>query len=573
MQMILKHAKKYRLKIILTLLIVIFGVYINLYIPKLNAGIINEGLVKGDSHYLKTKGPIMLIYSILSLLTGLLSLLFAATISYSLSADLRKDVFKKINEFSLANFNKLSNETLLTRLTNDVDKIARLFMMSLVFLIQAPLLIIIAYIMSVNINSELAHLIIAILPVIILIFFIANRFVKPIFKKMQKNIDRINNVVRENVIGIRDVKSYMLEDNESEKFEKQNESLKMISTKAVIIINLLAPIGSIVALGLGVYMLSRGSKLILEGKLTPGDLLAFTSYSTQIINGLMMMFGFFSSLIQANASIDRINEIYNMKSTLKEPKNPIREMKNTDIVFSNVTFGYNEKEIILKDISFSVKEGTSLGIIGQTGSGKSTLVDLISRKYDPQEGKITIGGIDIKDYDIKYLNTVISHIEQQAKLFSGTIKSNILLGNNTLKDKEVSKVLQLAQASNFVDRYTDTISHKVEQNGSNYSGGQKQRISIARAIAKNSKIMIIDDATSALDYDTERKIQKMINENLNQNLTKIIVSQRISSVQNCDNILVLEDGKIIDSGTHEELIKTSKLYTDIYNMQGGDRSE
>ena len=642
MKELFKLIKKYKWYAIITPILVSIEVATAIFIPMVLSDLINNGVNTGDINYITRSGIIIIAFSLVSLAVGMLSIYTGSKAAHGFGNEIRDTMYKKINKFSFANMDKFSTATLLTRLTNDVGRISRATMMTLRMAVRAPLMLISSAIMTFRINAELTYYVLGIVPLIITIVLIVGKFVRPIFMKIQKKVDDINRVVRENVKGIREIKTYTLEDEEIKKFNIKNEALKKIFIKVVFIMNIMEPLFSLIISSASILVLYFGGKLVIGGNMLQGDLVAFMTYSMQILFSFLMLSGFFMQIMSSTASFTRVNEVLETEPAIKEKDNPLTHFNNFDIEFKNVSFAYdshkkesknpliaiiedeslskkerklkikeakkeikenkknekitkkknknneskennnieedniNPEECFLKDINFKINEGETLGIIGPTGSGKTTISNLLLRFYDIKKGEIFIGGENIKDYSLNSINENISLVQQKNILLKGSIRENLLMAKPDATEEELINVLKVAQAYNFVSKYEDKIDHEVLTAGQNFSGGQKQRLTIARALLKDFNILIIDDSTSALDYSTERKLQKSLkdinkikNRDKNHKITKIIISQRINSVKDCDNILVIEHGTITAQGKHNELVKTSNFYKEIFAEQEG----
>lgn len=598
--------KKYKWYAIITPLLVMIELGFSVIIPLILSDLVDNGINKSDPDYIISKGLLIIAFASIAVLIGIISVYTGSKAAHGFGREVRKRMYEKINNFSFSNIDSFSTSSLLTRLTSDVEKLSQGTMMTLRMLIRAPLMLMAAAFITMRINKELTLMVLATVPVITIIAIVLGKFVRPIFMQIQKKVDGINKVVQENIKGIRVIKTYTLEDKEKEKFDEKNISLKDTLVKAVVLMNLSEPLFSFVMSIAAVLVLFFGGKLVINNNMLQGDLIAFITYSMQILTAFLMMSWYFIFIMSSLASFKRINEVITTEPDVKEVDNPIKEFDNFNIEFKNVCFAYDarkpeeenskkkkknknkDKEIevkeekdlapqyILSDISFKLKEGESLGIIGPTGSGKSTIANLLLRFYDIKEGEILIGDRNIKEYSLNSINENISLVQQKNTLFKGTIRENLLMGKENATEEELETILKASQAYDFVSEYSDYLDHEVLSNGQNFSGGQKQRLTIARALLKDFNILIIDDSTSALDYNTERKLQESItnineikNRDKNNKITKIFISQRVNSVKNCDNILVLESGNIAQYGKHNELIKTSGFYKEIFEEQGG----
>ena len=405
------------------------------------------------------------------------------------------------------------------------------------------------------------------IPVTALVLVVIMVKARPLFRKMQSCVDRVNAVIQENLTGIRVVKSFNRQEFEEKKFKERNDDLRDTALKAISLVILLMPALNLIIYSTIIAVLWFGGMQVTAGTMGSGELISFITYITQILMSLMMMSFFFMQFVRASASVSRIMEVLNTESEIKEVKNPVKELKDGSVIFKNVYFRYpGSKECVLKDINFSIKTGEVLGIIGSTGSSKSTLVQLIPRLYDVTEGAVIVGGYDVRDYELKALRDQVAFVLQKNTLFSGTIRDNMRWGNEKATDEEIIQALKRAQAWEFVSRYEDGLDHWVEQGGSNFSGGQKQRLTIARALLKSPKIIILDDSTSAVDMATDARIQQAFKEEL-KDVTTIIIAQRISSIQHADWIIVMNEGRIESMGKHEELLEISPVYREIYETQ------
>lgn len=578
MKNIINYIKKYKLNVCIILVLVIISVIIDLITPNIMSNLVEMGIKNNDINTVNSIGITVGIIAIISLLTALISNILVSKFVFKLSKDMRKDLINSVSNLSIDKIEKISIPSILTRLTNDVNKLATLIMFTILLGVKAPILIFGSFYMLFRISNVMSWYLIGAILVIVIIMSGIFKIISPLFKKIQESIDKINLVIRENVKFIRVIKTYSLEEKENNKFKTANESYKKVVVDAVIKMNIIVPVITVLINIIAFGVVLKSGDLIHKNQMNSGDMLAFLNYTMQIL-GTVGMIGFLGSQFASGmASSKRIDEVLNEVSSIKEKNNSLNTMNNASIEFKNVSFEYieedkKEENNILNNISFSIEKGKSLGIIGATGSGKTTLAKLLVRLYDTTNGEILIGNTNIKDYSLETLGNEIAYVEQSAKLISGTVKDNLTLGNKSATIEEINDALRKAQAYDFIYNYEDNINHEVLVDGKNFSGGQKQRLSIARALLKKSKILILDNATSALDYKTERKIQEAIKDLGNDELTTIIVSQRISSIKNCDKILVLENGKITSSGTHDEVLKSSEFYQNIYKQQGGGTYE
>ena len=565
-----KFIKEYKKDSILTPIFVIFEVIMEVVIPYLMAKIIDIGVQNGDLNYIFKIGAILVVSAFLSLTFGMLSGRFAAKASSGFAKNLRQGMFYNIQNYSFTNIDKFSTSSLVTRLTTDVTNVQMAFQMIIRILVRAPIMLIFALAMAFSINSRLALIFVCTMPILaVALFFIATK-AHPYFEKVFKKYDVLNRVVGENLNAIRVVKAYNREEHEEKKFEEVNSKVYDLFKKAEKIVAFNGP-----AMQLTIYtcilLLSWiGAKMIVGGSMQAGELSSIITYAWQILSSLMMLSFVFVIIIIAQSSAERIIEVLDEESTIKNKEKPVMEVKDGSIKFENVSFQYDdakaEDELPLEDINIDIKSGETIGIIGATGSSKSTIVNLIPRLYDVTKGSIKVGGIDVRDYDIETLRNEVAVVLQKNVLFSGTIKENLKWGNKEASDEEIVRVCKLAQADGFIQEFPDKYDTILDQGGTNVSGGQKQRICIARALLKKPKILILDDSTSAVDTKTDALIRKAFREEI-PNTTKIIIAQRITSVEDADRIIVLDDGKINGIGTSEELLKTNEIYKEVYESQ------
>lgn len=521
-------------------------------------------------------GCVMVACAIVSLLAGMLGGKFCAKASCGFAKNIREDAFAKVQQFSFANIDKFSTSSLVTRLTTDITNVQMAFMMIIRTVIRSPLMLIFSIIMSFTINTKLPVIFFVTAPILLFTLIIVARKAMPIFKKVFKKYDNLNESVQENVKGMRVVKAYVREDYETEKFTKVSDELCQDFIKAERILAFNNPVMQICLQGALLAIAVFGSHIILWGKsdLTVFGLQSLLTYSMQILMALMMLSMVFVMVSMSMESANRIVEVLNEESTLTNPANPVTEVKNGDISFENVNFRYSLKaeKNALSDINFTIKSGQTVGILGGTGSGKTSLVNLISRLYDVTEGCVKVGDVDVKDYDMEVLRNSVAVVLQKNTLFSGTIKENLRWGNKDATDEQMKEACTLAQADEFIQTFPDKYDTYIEQGGANVSGGQKQRLCIARALLKNPKVLILDDSTSAVDMATDAKLRNAFKSYI-PDTTKIIIAQRVASVMDSDFIIVLDNGKIDAIGTHEELLKNNPIYQEVYysqNKVGGE---
>ena len=572
------YIKEYKKASILTPFFVILEVIMEVIIPLLMSKIIDIGIPNSDIHYILKIGILLTVSAIMSLAFGMLSGRFAAKASSGFAKNLRKAMFYKIQDYSFENIDKFSTSSLITRLTTDVTNVQMAFMMIIRILVRGPVMLIASLLMAFSINAKLSCVFLVSIPVLgIALFYIAIK-AHPNFEKVFKKYDNLNRVVQENVGGIRVVKAYANEKHEEDKFKKVNNDVYTYFKKAEKIIAFNSPIMQFVVYFSVLTISLLGAKYIVGGSLQTGELSSLISYAWQILMSLMMLSMVFVMVVMAQSSAERIIEVLNEVPAIKNKKNAIKEIKDGSISFENVSFAYSDEKdpnkYALKDINLEIKSGETIGIIGGTGSSKSSLVQLIPRLYDVSKGTVKVGGINVKDYDLKSLRDNVSMVLQKNVLFSGTIAENLRWGNENADDEELEEVCKLAQADSFIQEFPEKYDTYIEQGGTNVSGGQRQRLCIARALLKKPKILILDDSTSAVDTKTDSYIRKAFREKI-PNTTKIIIAQRVSSVEDADRIVVLDEGKISGIGTSEELLKTNAIYRDVYNtqMKGGDNNE
>lgn len=525
----------------------------------------------GDPADLKLKigkiGLLMLIMAIVGFCGGLMTMKTSSVASQKFSYRLRKAMYDKISSFSFKNIDTFSTSSLTTRLTNDVTMLQNTLMMGLRILVRAPALLIVSAVFAFSINAKLSMILLVLFPVMIVIIAVILKFGFPMFQKMQKKIDNINRVVQENLIGIRVVKAYVREDREKDKFHEASDDLANQGSKASGLIITVMPIMMLLMNFVIIYIYYKGSIDASNKLMDVGQISVLANYIVQVLMNIMMVSMLMLQLTRAKACGDRVVEVLDTEVDIVNPENPFKPTEpKGEVEFKNVSFGYNDGMDILTDVSFKAKAGSVVGIIGSTGCGKSSLVNLIPRLYDVSGGEILVDGVNVKDYDIEALRELIGVVLQKNVLFTGTIKENIKWGKQDATDEEIISACKAAQAHDFIMSQPDGYDTELSQGGLNLSGGQKQRLCIARAIIKQPKILILDDSTSAVDTATEAKIRECFYKEL-KDTTVLIIAQRISSVAQADEIIVLDDGKIDSVGNHEELMQTSEIYQEIYKTQ------
>lgn len=566
-----KSIKEYKKESILTPIFVSLEVVMEVIIPLLMANLIDKGMYAGNMNEVLKIGLELVGSAMLSLIFGVLSGSVAAKASAGFAKNLRKDLYYKVQDFSFSNIDKFSTASIITRLTTDVTYVQMAFQMIIRIAVRTPLMLVFSLIMAFGINKELSLIFLILIPIVGVALGLISTKVYPIFDRVFKKYDDLNEIVEENVSSIRVVKSYVLEEKEKEKFGKTSNEIYKDFTKAEKIMALNSPIMQFAIYSALILISWFGAKIIVNSHmtaLTTGELTSLLTYSIQILSSLMMLTMILVMCTMSKASAQRIVEILDEEPDLKNKKNPIEEVKNGDIEFQNVGFSYigKKNKEVLKNINLKIKSGETVGIIGGTGDGKSSLINLIPRLYDVSEGKVLVGGVNVKDYNLKALRDQVANVLQKNVLFSGTIKENIRWGDENASDEDVERVCKLAQADEFIRGFDKKYDTYIEQGGTNVSGGQKQRLCIARALLKKPKILILDDSTSAVDTKTDSLIRKAFREEI-PNTTKIIIAHRISSVQDADKIVVMDNEKIDAIGTHEELLKNNKIYKEVYESQ------
>lgn len=568
--------RQYKRQSLLAPLFVTFEVILEVLIPTIMAYLIDNGINKGDMNVIAKTGLILVVTCIISLICGILSGKFAAEASTGFAANLRKDMFYNVQNFSFENIDKFSTSSIVTRLTTDITNIQNAYQMVVRVAVRSPIMLVFSLVMSFMLNPKLALVFIIAIPILGIGLYIIMSKAHPIFKRLFNKYDDLNLVVQENLRGMRVVKSFVREDFEEKKFKGVSNEIYKNSVGAERLLMLNMPLMQFTMYLCMLLISWFGAKLILSDTMTTGELMSMFSYAGQILMSLMMFSMVFVMIIMSKASAERIAEILNERSTMENKENPVLEVKDGSIDFENVSFSYShhireeEKDVmsapVLSNINLHINSGETVGIIGGTGSSKSSLVQLIPRLFDVTGGSVKVGGIDVRDYDIETLRNQVSMVLQKNELFSGTIKDNLRWGNEKATDEDIERVCRLAQAHDFIMEFPDKYDTVIDQGGSNVSGGQKQRLCIARALLKKPKILILDDSTSAVDTKTDALIRKAFAEEI-PDTTKIIIAQRISSVQDSDKIVILENGHINAVGTHEELLKNSDIYSELYKSQ------
>ena len=574
-----KSVREYKKPALITPMLVTLEVIMEVIIPLLMANLIDKGIYSGQMNEILKIGVALVIASILSLVFGVLSGITASKASAGFAKNLRKDLYYKVQKFSFSNVDKFSTASIVTRLTTDVSNIQMAFQMITRIVVRTPLMLIFSLIMAFSINMKLSLIFLLLIPVVGIALYLIMSRVHPIFERVFKRYDDLNNVVEENVSGIRVVKSYLLEEREKKKFGNISTEIYKDFTKAQKIMALTSPTMQFAIYAAIILISWFGAKIIVSThmtELTTGEITSLITYGIQILSSLMMLAMILVMSTMARTSAERIVEVLKEEPDIKNPKKPIEKVENGKIEFKNVSFSYvnSKKKECLKNINFTINSGETVGIIGGIGSGKSTLVNLIPRLYDATEGSVEVGGINVKKYDLEILRNAVSVVLQKNVLFSGTIKENLRWGDKNATDEELEKACRLAQADEFIQKFPNKYDTYIEQGGTNVSGGQRQRLCIARALLKKPKILILDDSTSAVDTKTDSLIRRAFKEEI-PNTTKIIIAQRIASVQEADKIIVLDNGTINGIGTHDELLKNNDIYREVYESQvkGGTENE
>lgn len=569
-----RYIKGYKKESILTPIFVMLEVIMEVLIPFLMADLIDKGIDGGNIPLIIKLGAALLIGAFISLFFGALAGKTAATASAGFAKNLRKGMFYNIQDFSFSNVDKFSNSSLITRLTTDVTNVQMSYQMIIRNAARSPLMLIFALTAAFGISSKLSLIFLTMIPVLGIGLYLIIKNAFPIFERVFKSYDNLNRIVQENLSGIRVVKSFIREEHEIDKFSKTSEEISKDFIKAEKLLAFNMPLMQFSVYSCMLLLSWFGARAVVASGNNPalglstGQLMSLITYTMQILMSLMMLSMVLVMITISKASARRIVEVLDEQTDIKNPSSPVYEVENGDIEFENVNFKYSDSadKLCLENINIKIKSGETIGIIGGTGSSKTTLVQLIPRLYDVSSGAVKVAGIDVRNYDIKSLRKSVSMVLQKNVLFSGTIKENLKWGNPDATDEEIKEACSIAQADGFIENFPDKYETYIEQGGTNVSGGQKQRICIARALLSNPKVLILDDSTSAVDTKTDSHIRKELLSSM-PNTTKIIIGQRISSISEADKILVMDDGKIVDYGTHEELIKSSSIYREVYESQ------
>lgn len=562
-----KGLKPYWTLVIGVLVLVFISTLTDLELPDLMSDIVDTGIVQGDVSYILGRGGVMLLVALLGTVCTILTSYLSSKIGMGFSRDLRKKVFEKVESFSLTEINEVGTASLITRTTNDINQVQMVVIMMMRMMLSAPLMIVGALIMALGKDVELSKVILVVIPIIIVTIAIIAKFTLPMFQKMQNKIDKLNLVVRENLTGIRVIRVFNKVEAEQERFNQASLEVSRIATMANRLMGALMPLMMLILNLSIIAVIWFGGIRINDGDLMVGDLMAFIQYLTQVMFSLLMLTMMFVLIPRAQASAVRINEVLEMKSPIQEPKEAIQPQLKGYVEFKNVSFGYEgAEEYAISNISFVAKPGEVTAIIGGTGSGKSSILNMIPRFYDAAKGEVLVDGVNVRDMNQQELRSKIGYVPQKAMLFTGTIRDNILYGKEDATDEEVRHALDIAQATDFVSKMKEGIESPISQGGTNVSGGQKQRLSIARAIVRKPEIYLFDDSFSALDFKTDAQLRAALKKETKDS-TVIIVAQRVSTVMDATRILVMDEGHVVGMGTHEELLQTNEIYQQIVESQ------
>ena len=562
-----KGLKPYWLMVVGVLILVFISTMTDLALPDLMSDIVDTGIVQGDVSYILGRGGVMLVVALLGTVCIICSSYLSSRIGIGFSRDLRKKVFEKVESFSLTEVNTVGTASLITRTTNDINQVQQVTIMMMRMMLSAPLMIVGALIMALRKDVGLSTIILVVIPIIVVVIGVIAKFTMPMFEKMQKRIDKLNLVVRENLTGIRVVRVFNKVDFEQKRFNQASSDLSRVATTANRLMGSLMPLMMLILNISIVAVLWFGGIRINEGSFQVGDLMAFIQYLTQVLFSMLMLTMMFVLIPRAQASAVRINEVLEMESPIQNPANGAQPSLKGVVEFKNVAFGYEgAEEHAISNISFKANPGEITAIIGGTGSGKSTLLNMIPRFYDAAEGEVLVDGVNVREMNQALLRSKIGYVPQKAILFTGTIRDNIRYGKEDATDEEIKHALDIAQATDFVSKMPDGLESPIAQGGTNVSGGQKQRLSIARAIVRKPEIYLFDDSFSALDFKTDAQLRAALKAETKE-ATVIIVAQRVSTVMDADRILVMDEGRIAGCGTHEELLATNEIYQQIVESQ------
>ncbi|WP_416353281.1 ABC transporter ATP-binding protein [Agrilactobacillus fermenti] len=568
LRLLLRAVREYRKESILTPLLVTTEVAIETFIPFLMASIIDKGITPGNVNYIWRMGLLLIVMALASLSAGASSSWFSSHAAAGFAKNLRHDIFSNIQKFSFQNIDHFSSSSLVTRMTTDITNVQNAYQMTIRIAVRAPLLLIFSIMMAFSINAQMAMIYVVVVPILAISLYVIVHFAYPLFKLVFKRYDRLNQVVSENLRGIRVVKTFVREAEEKQKFEAASKDIYTVFSKAQRILSLNAPLMTFMINTTILVISWLGAQMIVGGQMQTGQLVSMFAYTNSVLFSLMMLSNIITQLSQSQASGQRIAEVLSEVPSIVDPKDPILAVTDGSVTFDNVSFAYStvHKTPILQNINLQIPSGALIGIIGETGSGKSTLVQLLPRLYDATSGEVRVGGVPVQQYALAALRDNVAMVLQNNVLFSGTIKENLRWGNEQATDDEIIAAAKIAQADEFIQTLPAGYDTHIEQDGSNVSGGQKQRLTIARALLKNPKILIMDDSTSAVDTATEREIREAFRHEMPQ-MTKILISQRITSISEADQIIVMAHGKIDAIGTHQELMQTNVIYQALNQSQ------
>ena len=562
-----KYMTPYRCYAILSPIMMIIEVFADVYIPFLMRDIINIGIYEANSQIVIRLGLQMILAAIIGIIAGIFSAYTGAAAGFGFGSNVRAALYRKIQDFSFANLDQFSVPSLITRLTNDTNQLSGAAMMSLRMGIRAPALFSFALIMAFNIDPNMARVFLVAIPALFAVFLVIMKLSGPRFRALQARLDDLNAIVQEDLTNIREIKTFVRGDHEKRRFKTRNDSLMTTAFRAVSVVIVAMPAAELIIYSTIIAILWIGGKDIVAGNMLAGDLISFLTYVMQILMGLVMLAMVFLQLTRAKASADRISEVLNTDIDIQSPAAGLTEVPDGSVSYENVCFAYPQSENeSLRDIDLHIKAGEVIGVLGATGSGKSTLLSLIPRLYDVTQGSVRVGGHDVRDYELETLRDAVAFVLQQNTLFAGSLRENMQWGDAGASDDTIITALKRAQAWEFVSKLPDGLDSRVEQGGTNFSGGQRQRLTIARALLKNPRILILDDSTSAVDMDTDARIRRAFATEL-AGVTKIIVAQRIASVEDADRILILDQGRVSAFAPAAELLETSTIYREIYESQ------